>query len=176
MLYINLLHYYKCTYNHYKNGKETATVTCDISSYYDEACPFPLVSEKQQYVVNKTVPINSVISSTNKFRISEIQPRTVNLRMETLFGIHYEFNIKAGFLEVDSGTYIPGGIVNFSSYWVIPMTFQLYDEVIPMVCGADGQERPMSKNKDGTPKIFKVLGVELSYKGVVRQKLSLQEV
>jgi hypothetical protein len=56
------------------------------------------------------------------------------------------------------------------------MLFKEYDIVIPMVYGADGKDRPMSKYKDGTPKQFRVLGVKPYYNGAVWQELYLQEI
>ena len=55
------------------------------------------------------------------------------------------------------------------------MTFRNGDEVIPMVCGVDGKDRPLSQ-KNGLPKVFKVLGVKCFYDGAVWQEISLQEV
>jgi hypothetical protein len=55
------------------------------------------------------------------------------------------------------------------------MTFQNGDEVIPMVCGVDGKDRPLSQ-KNGEPKVFKVLGVKCFYDGAVWQEISLQEI
>lgn len=94
------------TLNAYKNGKETATLLCSISEYFDE---------------NGTRAIS------------------VN----------------------DMG---------------LPMTFKMYDEVLPMVFGADGKDRPMSLHKDGSPKKFRVLGVSPHYNGAVWQEIYLQEV
>lgn len=56
------------------------------------------------------------------------------------------------------------------------MSFKMYDQVIPMVYGADGKDRPMSLYQDGTPKVFQVLGSKIYYDGAVWQELSLQEV
>lgn len=56
------------------------------------------------------------------------------------------------------------------------MSFKMYDQVIPMVYGADGKDRPISIYQDGTPKIFQVLGTNIFYDGAVWQELSLQEV
>ena len=56
------------------------------------------------------------------------------------------------------------------------MSFKLYDQVIPMVYGADGKDHPTSKNQDGSPKVFQVLGSKIYYDGAVWQELSLQEV
>ena len=56
------------------------------------------------------------------------------------------------------------------------MSFKMYDQVIPMVYGADRKDRPMSTYQDGTPKVFQVLGTNIYYDGAVWQELSLQEV
>ena len=56
------------------------------------------------------------------------------------------------------------------------MSFKMYDQVIPMVYGADGKDRPMSLYKDGSAKVFQVLGSKIFYDGAVWQELSLQEV
>lgn len=90
----------------WQNGKETATIRCSISDYYD----------------TNDVKAISIDNSTGK------------------------------------------------------MSFNMYDQVIPMVYGADGKDRPMSTYKDGTPKVFSVLGSNIFYDGAVWQELSLQEV
>ena len=56
------------------------------------------------------------------------------------------------------------------------MSFKMYDQVIPMVYGADGKDRPMSTYQDGSPKVFQVLGSNIYYDGAVWQELSLQEL
>ena len=89
------------------NGKETATIRCSISDYYD---------------FNSGDKVLSIDNSTGK------------------------------------------------------MSFNEYDQVIPMVYGADGQDRPMSTYQDGSPKVFQVLGSNIYYDGAVWQELSLQEV
>lgn len=96
---------YGNTLTSYQNGKETATILCSISDYYDEEG-------------TKAISINN---DTDK------------------------------------------------------MVFRMYDEVIPMVYGSDGKDRPMSKYNDGTAKKFRVLGVEPIYDGAVWQRLTLQE-
>lgn len=55
------------------------------------------------------------------------------------------------------------------------MSFRLHDEVIPYVFGANGQDQPMSKNADGSPKIFEVVGTNIIYDGAVWQELTLLE-
>ena len=110
--YLNTVDYkaidtdYDKTLTEYSNGKETATLLCSISDYYDESD-------------NKVIAIDN---STNK------------------------------------------------------MCFRMYDVVEPYVFGANGQDKPLSRNKDGSPKQFQVLGVKPIYDGAVWQELTIQEV
>lgn len=53
--------------------------------------------------------------------------------------------------------------------------FEIGDEVIPMVFGADGADRPMSRYRDGSDKVFVVVGTKFIYDGAVWQELTLQE-
>lgn len=53
--------------------------------------------------------------------------------------------------------------------------FDIGDEVIPMVYGADGADRPMSRYRDGADKVFVVVGTKFIYDGAVWQELTLQE-
>jgi hypothetical protein len=95
---------YRNTLNAYKNGRETATLICDINEYKD----------------------------TNG-----------NLEISTK----------------EQG---------------LPMTFNVGDEVIPMVYGANGEDFPMSQ-KDGVPKVFVVSSVKPYYDGAVWQQIEIQE-
>lgn len=52
--------------------------------------------------------------------------------------------------------------------------FGKYDIVVPYVI-RHGKEQPYSTNADGSAKSFKIVGIEYSYKGFLRQKLHLQE-
>ena len=109
---VNIVEYWtnelsKKILNSYKNGKETAKISCSISDYYD-----------------------------------------------------YDSGEKV--ISIDNS--------------IGKMSFRLYDQVIPMVYGADGKDRPMSLNKNGKPKVFQVLGSKIYYNGAVWQELSLQEI
>ena len=97
---------YYDTIDRYKNGKETATLLCSISDYYDY--------DDNSLVIAKN-------GSTGK------------------------------------------------------MTFDIYDEVVPMVRNTYGQDVPMSMLSDGTPKKFSVLSARMLYDGAVWQELTLQE-
>lgn len=57
----------------------------------------------------------------------------------------------------------------------LPMTFEIGDEVIPMIYNASGNDEPMSKKKDNTAKVFRVVGRDMIYDGSIWQKLYLQE-
>ena len=52
--------------------------------------------------------------------------------------------------------------------------FEKYDIVTPYVV-RNGVEQPYSKKQDGSAKSFKVIGIDYSYRGILRQKLYLQE-
>ncbi len=54
--------------------------------------------------------------------------------------------------------------------------FDIGDEVIPYIYGANKTDTPMSKYRDGTPKVFQVVGTNIFYDGAVWQELSLQEM
>jgi hypothetical protein len=56
------------------------------------------------------------------------------------------------------------------------MSFNIGDNVIPMVFGENRIDRPMSKNADGSAKVFRVCGIKFIYDGAVWQELTLQEV
>jgi hypothetical protein len=88
----------------YKRGKETATILCSVSDYYDE--------------------------------------------------------VGTKIISIDTSD---------------RMTFKEHDIVIPMVYGANGQDRPMSLYHNGRPKKFQVVQTEKFYDGAVWQKLTLQE-
>lgn len=90
----------------YKDGKETATILCEIADYYD-------------------------------------------------------YNTKEKVISIDKSD---------------KMCFHIGDEVVPMVFNYLGQDAPMSLYKDGSPKVFSVIGTKIFYDGAVWQELTLQEV
>lgn len=49
------------------------------------------------------------------------------------------------------------------------------DEVIPMVFGVDGVDHPMSRHRDGSEKVFVVVGTKFIYDGAVWQEITIQE-
>lgn len=101
------------TQSNYENGKETATIRCDISDYYE---------------YNATA---------NKFKGDKV-------------------------IAIDNSTG--------------KMSFKMNDQVIPMVYGSDGKDRPMSLYKNGLPKVFEIVGTNIYYDGAVWQELNLIEI
>lgn len=100
------------TQKSYGNGKETVTLRCSISDYYE--------ADKDGFPTD-----NKVISIDNSMG---------------------------------------------------KMTFEMYDQVIPMVYGANGKDRPISYYKDGTPKVFEVLGTKIPNNGAIFQEIYAQEL
>lgn len=68
------------------------------------------------------------------------------------------------------------GIIKITPEISTKMTFAIGDEVIPMIYTANGEDVPMSVYKDGTPKVFRVVGVVPNYDSVPMQELTLQEM
>lgn len=54
-------------------------------------------------------------------------------------------------------------------------TFSKYDTITPYIV-IGGIETPLSIHEDGSPKTFEIIGVKYSYRGILRQKLYLQEI
>ena len=95
----------------YKNGKETISLLCDISDYY------------------------------------EYDETATNLKGEKVISISSE-----------------------------KMCFALHDKIVPMVMGANGQDRFISYYQDNTPKVFRVIGSEIIYDGSIMQKIFATEI
>lgn len=166
------------TATQYARGKETATIRCSISDYY-------------QRITAKVVRYEEY-SATNIVCYFDVGDETLAYE---LIGEYVKINGIDGFVRDVDETQI---MVSFTTNKVIPflqdesvdlsltaiavdnstnkMCFEIGDQVIPMVYGADGKDRPMSTYQNGSPKIFQVLGSKIFYDGAVWQELSLQEV
>lgn len=166
------------TATQYARGKETATIRCSISDYY-------------QRITAKVVRYTEY-SATNIVCYFDVGDENLASR---LIGEYISINGIDGFVRDVDETQI---MVSFTTNKVIPflqdesvdlsltaiavdnstnkMCFEIGDQVIPMVYGADGKDRPMSTYQNGSPKIFQVLGSKIFYDGAVWQELSLQEV
>ncbi len=56
----------------------------------------------------------------------------------------------------------------------IPPLMKKYDLVVPYIMTVNG-EVPLSVDTDGAPKQFQIIGVNISYNGIVRQEIIIQE-
>ncbi len=175
------------TLANYKNGKETATILCDIGNYYDENNIMQISTDG---IESETQDIQvSIKEETGLFR--NFLSFIMNKQQNRVVLIYYTYDGNDGTRETDVLSIDRGDLRTLGRFLVnwqeknvqvesikikTEMNFQLHDEVIPMVYGYDGLDTPMSVHKDGTAKKFKVLGSRIFYDGAVWQELSLQEI
>lgn len=160
---------YKNTLNHYKNGKETATILCSIDDY------------KSTYQYNNAqisyfVPINSNFAV---FWVDLGEPAKEDISIcFSVNGKKYYSVCKKDYSRSED-VEVPKDNQELTTKIIgvfqPSMVFQQYDIVIPMVYSARQTDSPMSKYKDGLPKEFEVLSSKLIYDGAVWQELILQE-
>jgi hypothetical protein len=168
----------------YENGKETATILCSISDYYDEngyiaispntvLVNYPIGISFSSNIIYSTVTLTSPITYPIDLRVTS--------RVERASGEYDTIYITLPKNTTTATQNFPA--INIQSIEIISveavvdnMSFRLHDQVIPKVMGADGTDRPMSKYKSGNPKVFEVVGSNIIYDGAVWQELTLQEV
>lgn len=162
----------------YKNGKETATIRCSISNYKME-----LNAKVVRYDIHEDNTIDCVLDVYNTKTAYDLADTTIidangvkgyvaDYDETTIFVTFYGIvgNIESGEIKIETRP------ISIDEPFGVSMCFDIGDEVIPMVYGADGQDNPMSTYQDGSPKVFQVLGTKIYYDGAVWQELSLQEV
>jgi hypothetical protein len=176
----------------YENGKETATILCDINDFRDDSgvlaiSPNPLKDVALKFIasledendvryINHTFEVaRGEIRQNDELRYSQIIQYTA-LNSATQGNQITLREMKS----VDTYYFESGKIYDFSfaESVELPMTFEIGDWVIPMVKNPNSptEDMPMSKKSDGTAKQFRVVGIDFVYDGAVWQKLSLQEV
>lgn len=173
--------------NGYAKGKETATLLCSISDYYDYDTNNLAISTKQVDLINYPITITlEKPSLSSKIGIKVNTPCPVDLIVK----LKYERELTSGDNYIDLTlprntlsiqktlpfVFIKSGSVEVVSKQAkYSMSFRLHDEVIPMIFGANRQDVPMSKYQNGTPKVFEVVGSNIIYDGAVWQELTLLE-
>lgn len=180
------------TQKQYAKGKETATIKCAIGSYQTDDNKLAISENKSEILSNDFATVLSINSASN---ISVWKSTTTVTLKETY---KYPIKVEVSYQWTDGKkgkstvifapnekekTIIFHETLPLSTHLTkvekvlgdLPMTFTEYDEVIPMVYGADGKDHPMSRYADGSPKVFKVLGMRPFYDGSVLQELYLQE-
>lgn len=90
----------------------------------------------------------------------------------------YDLVGKSFYANAGTGTFLKGADTEVEvepTGKALKMSFEIGDEVIPMVYGADGKDYPMSTYKNGSPKVFVVRGSKIFYDGAIFQEIFLQE-
>lgn len=160
------------TLNEYKNGKETATILCDMFQY-DVAVTLRVLNYELQDNgdIRCTLQADNINDMYDILYMKNISVNgikgTITYPVEEHFALVVYFKDARVINELQKGEITINKKSNFY--------FNIGDVVIPMVYGANGVDKPMSKYKDGTPKKFKVLGTRIFYDGAVWQELTLQE-
>lgn len=156
----------------YSNGKETATILCDIYNYdvgvKFKVLSYELLDDGSVYCRLKTDNINDIydISNIGYIYVNGIEGFVRDIdEEEFILFVYFNDASVIDYLKENEIT-----INNTQNFY-----FNIGDVVIPMVYGANGADKPMSKYKDGTHKKFKVLGTRIFYDGAVWQELTLQE-
>ena len=170
---------FKHTLDMYQNGKETATVLCDIGNYYDDK---NIMQVSESYLMAPTIYIDATVYAPTAIFLENYFGFTINKQQNRDVIIYYTYD---GSSDIQSLTikkgYLTSPITYLKDWWEknikiqniqiqTEMTFQKYDEVIPMVYGVDGKDYPMSMKQ------FMVLGSKVFYDGAVWQELYLQEI
>lgn len=184
---------YQGVIDKWKNGKQTATITCPIADYYDESQQTEDVIERKiasqtiTTVAGQKIYSSTVFVSVGDGKISSVvvnPPLNRFLKSVKIQNItRNSFSYQAELSSVPpSGVSIPI-VFNVSILYEAEkpiigmnkrMTFHEGDIVIPYTYTNKG-DKPLSYNRDFTPKQFKVVGVKISKKQGGTQELTLQE-
>lgn len=167
----------------YNKGKETATLLCSISDYYDESGTLLIgIPKKQEYSIyaeydNGLGKSTITIYSYGKYYPFDLSVKIEYQRNNGNYGTT-EIILASGTTE-NSQTLLLAQLQSVRVVSVVAnvrMNFKLHDKVIPMINNSDGYDKPLSYYEDGTPKVFDVVGSNIIYDGAVWQELTLQEV
>ena len=174
----------------YENGKETAVLKCNIGDYYDTNDNLTIstntVVPKYQYETITTEVAPSYFAHSLRFTIDKPYTNDINIRCTVSYSnvaTPILVAIPSGTTTVSINVYsgansVPGITVSdvLIDNGTLPMTFKIGDIVIPYVFGVGGQDKPMSRYKDGSPKQFRVVGAKIFFSGATWQEITLQEI
>lgn len=177
----------------YKNGKELAEIRCAITDYYDEG--ILSVSPYSNYVYNNPLTIKLVNKvSPNKYEVriytasgqsAQIpqgdivyyQNEGASVGEENHITHIYDLDVKQNGKIANLLDTVGELIVNYDEPpKLLPMSIPMGEKVVPYVYGVNGQDRPMSRKEDGTPKEFEVIGKKIIYDGGISQRITCQEI
>ena len=170
---------FRKTLDNYAKGKETATIRCSISDYFNDISAKVLkyikYDEENRVWCSLDVGSNKEAETLNGLyiKVNGVNGFVVDYDENIIFVNFYSLSIVE---ELQKGYISIQGIKSISTDGSTgKMAFDIYDEVIPYSYGADGNDKPLSRHKDGSPKTFVVLGTRIFYDGAVWQELTLQE-
>lgn len=166
----------------YANGKETATIRCAIGEYYDNMVSVTIGGELSSYdeytwyelfvTDGGTLEIGSTWSFNGVlFEVTDYDSYDNYYIIRALRNKLLRYQGVSG--------YAFGELLISANDKNLPMTFNLYDRVVPFVyayVGSVCKDVPMARYADGTAKVFQVLSVRILYDGATWQELELQEV
>ena len=195
---------YQSVIDDWKNGKQTATITCSISEYSDESGKLiKSTNDKVQLFVKCTDVKRELFGEIGTFEAMNVDfEKGDSFYITRLdfppigdnYGDNYKVIISEQNIENKNFTLTNPSITNpfkvgkiygaYVDYYLsspftknisFPFLFYAGDIVIPYSYTNNG-DKPVSYNQDLTPKKFKVLGTSISKKQGVSQELTLQEV
>lgn len=168
-------------------GKETATIKCGITDYYDTNGNMVISAEtitlsditylrSQEETMYYTAKCNKKVAIGTKLKYSYIATYDEELHYDYLTvtdsngdTITIQTYYDDGFRELVDET------DTIKVAMDLPMVFDIGDIDLPYVRGANGQDKPMSKYANGQAKIFEVISSTISYDGAVWQTLDEAE-
>lgn len=176
---------YNKTLNIYKNGLETAEITCSISKYYDDNGNIAIYDDKDSEDITINVKIREEISAlliTYYFYIDKALDFDFKIDYTQKFGSSTTkgtITFPKGATEVKfrylGSTVVSSSLTVDRTYLQCNMLFNVNDLVIPMKYVDSNNDIPLSIDNNGNAKVFKVINRKLMYDGAVWQVLSLQE-
>ena len=166
---------------HYQNGKETATLRCSIGEYYNSAMVTiggELSGDGYSALFELFVNDGTVLEIGSKWAFNGVLFEVVEYDSYDNYYTILSIGRKIFPYQGVTG-YALGALAVSAKDTTLPMTFSLYDNVVPFVYDfVDGEckDVPMSKYPDGRAKVFKVLSVRTFYDGATWQDIEVQEV
>lgn len=163
---------YQGVINEWKDGKQTAIITCSIDKYrLDEPVTLKLVNTS-----NPSGNTYSCMLSGTPAELGKIKKDYYLQGNGFHITISYVGNRYAqGKITEEQGGNFPNYGADFNAEGYKMNIFDIGDIVIPYTYTNQG-DKPISYNKDFTPKQFKIVGTKIMMKQGVLQELTLQEV
>lgn len=164
------------------NGKQTAVISCPITDYYDTdgnlainstgmvSCK--LISKNGNELEFQELGTRRMQTGLTQFKVGT---RTITVNVTFVSQAIDNSNFRATLISGQSGLLAVGGIYQTDRYKKnAKLLFDIDDIVIPYIYTNKG-DRPLSYNKDFTPKQFKVVTTRISMEQGVSQELTLLE-